>query len=207
MANAIINEIDFTLFYDCDQLRDKKLSRLSDKGKIEWFAKRMEFVFLKPLTILFDKSFEEKNSKDGNGTFTIMSFSILLNGVEALGSFLVPLKDKKKNGKYTSGKNRDCFLEFIKKYMSEWNKNKIPDKLWKNFRNGIAHAFVIENGGIDYDADSVRFRTTKQGTLEIGPQAFFKDFQNGLACFFKDVGSKTDIKRVFLDNFKEYYPH
>lgn len=163
---------------------------------------------MKPLTILFDKSFEKENSKNGNGTFTIMSFSILLNGVEALGSFLVPPGDKKdKNGKYVQGINKKCFLEFIKKYMSEWDKNSIGDKLWKHFRNGIAHAFVIENGGIDYGADLIRFRTTEQGTLEIGPQVFFKDFQEGLKCFFNDVRGKDKIRLVFLDNFREYYPH
>ena len=42
---------DFTLFYDYDQLRDRKLSKLSDDGKIEWFKYRMEAVFLNPLAL------------------------------------------------------------------------------------------------------------------------------------------------------------
>jgi len=36
MPHANIEGIDFTLFYDYDQLQAGKLTRLSDNGKIDW---------------------------------------------------------------------------------------------------------------------------------------------------------------------------
>jgi len=53
IARATISGIEFTLYYDYDELRDRKLSRLPDADKIEWFQRRMQYVFLEPLTRLY----------------------------------------------------------------------------------------------------------------------------------------------------------
>jgi hypothetical protein len=87
---------EFTLFYDYDELRDGKLSKLSSVDeKIEWFMYRMEAVFLNPLRKLFDResaAHKELNSPPKTvWPWTAMmtgTFSLLLNGIEALGSFL-----------------------------------------------------------------------------------------------------------------------
>src|SRR3989442_609731 len=97
---AQIEGKQFTLFYDYDQLQGGKLSQLSDDGKIEWFRLRMDCVFLEPLRRLFDirsKAFRELNSdtEQPYTYFGIAAFSLLLNGVEALGSFLPVAKSGK----------------------------------------------------------------------------------------------------------------
>ena len=75
--------------------------------------------------------------------------------------------------------------------------------LWKHFRNGIAHAFVIEKGGIEYKADTEKWRVNN-GRLEVGPIAFFKDFSTGVDNFFNDIKSKH--RYDFILRFKESYP-
>ena len=186
---AQIEGMEFTLFYDYDQLRDGKLSRLTDDGKIDWFRLRMGCVFLEPLRRLFDvssKAFRELNSdtQQPYTYFGIAAFSVLLNGVEALGSFLPALSSGK-------GEKRDSFVAFVRTYMTPWDTtvagtshtvDYLTDILWRHFRNGIAHSFVIEGGGIDPDADAARY-LVQGGYLEIGPNAFFDDFLRAIQVF------------------------
>jgi hypothetical protein len=47
---ASIGGKDFTLYYDYDR---QNLSCLDADGKVEWFKRRMEFVFLEPLKALY----------------------------------------------------------------------------------------------------------------------------------------------------------
>ncbi|MGZ3319150.1 MAG: hypothetical protein ACXU95_17905, partial [Isosphaeraceae bacterium] len=117
IVRAHIEGNDFTLYYHYDQLRDGKLTRLSEDGRIDWFRYRMQFVFLEPIERLFtakSPAYRELNSTKLDDlparSFVIASFSLLLNGIEALGSFLTP-KD---------ARNRERFYAFIEKYMKPW---------------------------------------------------------------------------------------
>ena len=95
IARAEINGVPFTLYYDYDQLKDGKLGGLKDDEKIEWFRLRIRFIFLEPLGRLYQgktAAYRELNSLALDDlparSFVVPAFSILLNGVEALGSFL-----------------------------------------------------------------------------------------------------------------------
>ncbi len=96
IVRAHIEGKDFTLYYDYDQLRDGKLSPLTEGGKIDWFRLRMQFVFLAPIERLFtakSPAYRELNSTKPDDlparSSVIASFSLLLNGIEALGSWLL----------------------------------------------------------------------------------------------------------------------
>jgi hypothetical protein len=214
IARITIEGIDFTLYFDYDQLRDSKLSRLTDPGRIEWFRCRMEFVFLEPLASLYagkTPAYRALNSMDQEDlparSFVIAAFSILLNGIEALGSFITtrPEDDKRAN-----------FFAFMTTYMKPWNKH-IPNSpyaplgdmkaiLWEHFRNGIAHGFCIERGGIDNEADGPRW-IVGPNSLHIGPNTFFQDFRLGLDSFFADLNSDPGRSSTFLARFRQLYPH
>lgn len=211
-----IESIDFTLYYDYDQLRYRKLSRLTDDGKIQWFRHRMNFVFLEPLRRLYDVdsiAFRALNSTKKRGlparSFVIPTFAVLLNGIEALGSFLTPPRNPAKSRDY----NRLNFFAFMSTYMKTWDKTEpkapyatkdVKDILWTHFRNGIAHGFRIEGGGIDNEADAMRWRVVNR-RFQVGPNRFFSDFALGTESFFKDTPT---IHRVtFLRRFGEVYPH
>ncbi|HYS94047.1 MAG TPA: hypothetical protein VEL48_11480 [Candidatus Acidoferrales bacterium] len=213
---------DFTLNFDYDQLRDGKISKLSDDGRIEWFRQRMHYIFLEPIGRLFkgkSPAYRELNSSKQTDlparSFVIASFSVLLNGIEALGSFLT-----------SSRKNDVRFCTFIAKYMSSWDvtvqnspysTNDLKKILWKHFRNGIAHGFCIKHGAIDNEADTARggWRVvadagpsgTSQSHLEIGPNAFFRDFRGGVDRFFEDVKTDPHHRANFLSRFREIYPN
>ena len=221
IARAQIEGLDCTLYFDYDQLQHGKLSRLTDDGKIKWFRRRMEFVFLEPLTCLYSgktPAYRALNSTKPNDlparSFVIATFSLLLNGIEALGSFLTPIGSTK----------RDNFYAFVTKYMDTWDvlvanspysTADLKEILWRHFRNGIAHGFCIEHGGIDNEADTVQggwrvvTDTGPSGSmtshLDIGPNAFFQDFLAGVDSFFRDV--RTVHRASFLQRFRSVYPH
>jgi hypothetical protein len=212
IIRARIEGIDFTLYYDYDQLRDGKITRLTDEGKIEWFRLRMEFVFLEPLKCLYGgktPAHRALNSTKSNDlparSFVIPTFALLLNGIESLGSSLTSSKS-----------NKERFLSFIRTYMKRWN-GKVRDSpyvttsdlgqiLWIHFRNAITHGFCIERGGIDNEADSMPGGfLVKNGHIVVGPHAFFHDFLEGINAFFRDARTKN--RRNFLQRFSRVYRH
>ena len=220
IVRAHIEAKDFTLYYDYDQLRDGKLSLLTPDGKIEWFRLRMHFVFLEPIERLFtakSPAYRELNSIKSNDlparSFAIASFSVLLNGIEAIGSFLTD-----------SNKNKVRFYAFITKCMSSWDvrvsNSPYPTAdlkaiLWTHFRNGITHGFCISNGGLDNEADTapggwqIVTDTGPSGVttsrLVIGPNAFFRDFQTGVDQFFMALKRDPVRRRKFLARFQNVY--
>jgi hypothetical protein len=159
-ARAWINGQPFTLYYDYDQLRDGKLSRLTDEEKLAWFRFRMDYVFLEPLKCLYGgktPAYRALNSNKPDDlprrSFVIATFSVLLNGIEALGAFTT-----------SSPTNKVRFYTFVENYMKAWDThvpncpyatiNNLKEILWEHFRNGLAHGFCIEGGGIDDEADT-----------------------------------------------------
>jgi hypothetical protein len=203
--------MEFTLFYDYDQLRDGKLSQLSPDGKVEWFHLRMDAVFLEPLRRIFNRKSVAHRELNSSSTYDrpvravmIAAFSLLLNGIEALGSFLT-----------SSSRNQRRFYTFIRNYMADWNINVsgtsyqtsyLPEILWKHFRNGIAHGFVIKGGGIEYANEDEKWKI-EDGRLEICPIAFFKDFEKGIKAFFADTKDPQSSKRSsFISRFQQVYP-
>lgn len=213
--HAKIENINFTLFYDYDQLRDGKLAYLTDVGKVQWLKERMDMVFMEPIRRMMCQSSDaylslHSSDKEPNPprTVDIAAFSVLLNGVESCGSFLTS----------GSSSNQNNFITFIQKYMKPWCKNinitKIrknynsPDLekiLWKYFRNGIAHQFCIEGGGIEY-GHKKRW-TIRNGMLQINSWLFFLDFEKALKKFFRDVRKPGSQEHVgFINQFRRSYP-
>ena len=177
----------FTLFYDYDR---KKIQKLSDLGKKEWFKKRMEMVFLNPLSKIFDQKNNELNNSET--FFLIGAFSMLLNGIEALGSFMT-----------SSQSNHERFKIYIEDYLKNWSSYEYD--LWNYFRNGIAHSFTIEKGGIQYLSGNLT-HTKRNGLLKIDPKKFFEDFKKGLALYFLDINkNNTNVGRNFMKRFNSVY--
>ena len=216
MTYASIENIGFSLFYDYDQLRDGKLTKLSDNGKIEWFRQRTEMVLMEPTRRLFDPSSTvraELNSTDPTDlplrTFTIPAFSILLNAIESLGGYIVP-------NAVGRDRNWQRFEAFVRTYMTPWTAPvpagvrcagpNLVDVLWKGYRNAVAHDFKIEGAGIDIQAKS-RFEMIN-GLLQIQPELFHRDFEAGVGDFLAKVSHGGAPERSdFLQHFRCVFPH
>jgi hypothetical protein len=117
--------------------------------------------------------------------------------------------------------NKVRFFAFIEKYMKPWDAAvqnspmgtaNLKEILWDHFRNGIAHGFCIDHGGIDNEADTApgwRVVTDASGMathLEIGPNAFFRDFRTGVGLFFGDLKTDPVHRAAFLSRLQEVYP-
>ncbi len=207
MANATIEGFDCTLFFDYDCHRDHILSQLSDDGRIEWLEKRMRMIFLKPLAKIYDRAsvvYKELSSLAGGPPMTpmLMTTSLLMNGVEALGSFLT-----------RSSKNRRRFQKFMGKYMAPWTvtivaphhgRKRLSEILWDAYRNGLAHSFAILHAGID-EAPGTRKYKISDGVLQIDCWKLFADFHQAVNKMFGDVRLRGKTRSLFLQRFNEVY--
>lgn len=212
-VNAVIERHNCTLYYDYDCRRDNVLSQLSDDGKIEWLEQRMHMIFLRPLARLYDRAspaYQALNFPDGLPPMTpmLMAFSLLMNGVEALGSFLSrPRKSKNKNYKR--------FEAFMKRYMLDWTsavkvprggRRKLSRIFWLNYRNALAHSFAITNdAGLEDISGTNKYRVADK-VLQIDGSKFFADFVEAVARMFGDVRTKPRMRKLFLQRFNEVFP-
>jgi len=211
MANAKIEGYDCTLFYDYDCYRDMILPKLTDDGKIKWLELRMRMIFLRPLEVLFDRNSSafhelESPSQDGSPrTITLMAVSLLMNGIEALGSFLTNLKSMKKEN----------FCAFMDQFMPDWTcqisspqHGKQPVSLskilWDDYRNGLAHSFAIGGAGVDAVQGKDKFKIDGN-TLQIDIWKFFSDFKLAVDKMFSDVSASGTSRSHFLSRFADVY--
>ncbi|MCX6340263.1 MAG: hypothetical protein NTX71_10170 [Candidatus Aureabacteria bacterium] len=87
------------------------------------------------------------------------------------------------------------------------------DILWKYYRNGIAHGFVIDSkGGIEIsDTDGDRRKEpyrVENRYLKVDPIHLFNDLKQVIRCYFVDLkAGKYFLKNHFCVRFSEVYPH
>jgi hypothetical protein len=95
----------FSLFYDYDQVENKKLKPLNGKQRAKWFERRLGMTFIEPLRRIWKEDavsealLTSKMNPSVECSFSIASMGIMLSVVEALGSFRRPdLADQEKMG-------------------------------------------------------------------------------------------------------------
>jgi len=205
----------FSFFYDYDQRRENKLTGLTDHQKALWFAKRIGMTFLDPLRAIFqnlpspvfdglmDTTLSQPRS------FSIAIMSVMLNGVEALGSFLEPDYVGKQGG------NKRMFEAFIEKYLPIWWRKPVPGGnpditflLWDCFRNGVAHGFQITPpGSLEFLKDEPYRWESQMKVVQVCPLHFFNDLDHGVCNYCLDLKSKQEILDKFMQRFQRVYPN
>jgi len=216
----------YTLFYDYDQIEEHKLTSLTKEQKAIWFERRLRMAFLEPLRriwkerTVFESLLESKLDPQKECSFSIAAMGIMLNVVEALGSFrkseLAKSEDRDSNWK--------MFIEFLSNHMRAWDVNvannvSVPKVLWTSFRNGIAHDLrvgqVPQDGGLwgslefrGNFADSSRRRFEKHGQLlRVCPEDFFDDLEAGVKEYFVKLKEGNELLDNFESRFDEVYPN
>jgi len=199
-----------SLFMDYDKYPVDILSQLSDDGKIEWLEKRMNMIFLDPMRKIYNRNsvahkelHRQKNRNPMNPM--VMMLSLLLNGIEALGSFLT----------FYNGRNKNSvrFNTFMDGYMLNWTQRinvpnegykKLSEFLWSKYRNGLAHSFAILKAGID-DVQGNSIFKIQDNILQIDGQKFFRDLTIAINSMFSDVKNNTQVKQIFIRRFNGEY--
>jgi hypothetical protein len=160
---------------------------------------------------LFDRNstaFHELESPANDGsprTVTLMAVSLLMNGIEALGSFLTGLKSK----------NNENFQAFMKQYMPAWTcKISSPQHgtqpvslsriLWKHYRNKLAHSFAIGGAGVDIMQGADKYKIDGN-TLQIDIWKFFAEFRLATDKMLSDCRKQGKLRRRFLSRFNDVY--
>ena len=218
----------FTLFYDYDQIEAHKLDRLTPNEKALWFQARLCMTYLEPLRRIwkdpnvFERLLGSKVKPSDVCSFSIAGMGIMLNVVEALGSFRNPdIKASKEKGE-----NRLRFDEFLSNHMQEWNVNEpsscvpVADVLWTSFRNGITHELRVDQvsalgglwGSLEFQQ---HFQNTQQRRFErngdlirICPLDFFNDLDVGVTDYFSLLGKNNSVLiEKFRRRFDSVYPN
>ena len=204
----------FSCYYDYDQLRDHKLTGLIDQQKVSWFRKRIEMTFLEPLRVIFcnppSQTFQNLMSDelDPPRSFSIAVMSVMLNGVEALGSFLKPGLGN------SSGDNRTMFEAFVEQYLPNWWRKPVaggnPDitfLLWDCFRNGVTHGFQIKPpGSLEFLKDEAYSWEPTMEIVQVCPLHFYVDLDSGVKRYCADLITNQEVLERFLRRFQSVYP-
>jgi len=169
----------------------QNLRHLSFGGRVSWLRYRFQLVFLQPLRALL--------TLDGPECYIwLCGMSLVASAVQALASLRF------------DGGDREKFTVFLETYLPQFRNAHFPlddpmpqrdlarsagEHFYKYFRNGLAHSFCIEWGGLQHreevpDArESYLFQTTQgphgEHGLGIMPREFVDDFIEATQRFFE----------------------
>lgn len=173
-----------TYLADYDDLSDRTIDE-----KIEWLHKRITKIFIAPI---------DRFIKSDNHDLAIGVMTLICCAIEALGHFKNGRTDKNK----FKGSDKEDFRKFISEYIPE--AGIISSKLYKYFRSGLAHAFVIEKGGIEGEIEGLyKKERRKQVFYEVNPWKLFELLKNGTENYFKNLKDKnrTKLRKNFKNRF------
>lgn len=173
-----------TYLADHDDLSNRTIDE-----KIEWLHNRVMKIFVAPV-----KRFISNDNHD----LAIGVITLICCAIEALGHFKNGRTDKNK----FRGSDKEDFQEFICKYTPK--ANTISVELYEYFRCGLAHAFVIERGGIEGEVDDLYKKVKrKQDFYEVNPWKLFELLENGIKKYFENLKdkSRTQLREDFLKRF------
>jgi hypothetical protein len=188
----------FALFWDMDRAL---LPSLSFDGRVSWLRHRLDFTLLKPIDAIVERETD---------VFPWLAVTELVcAGIAALAGFF----GDKQHGVGTS------FCRFVYAFMhgdfcrEALDANGEPktycEHLQAYFRNGLAHGFGIEWGGL-WNADTQNLlgylRPNVDGRgIAICPKALLYDFRQAIEAYFERLaceGENSLMGRNFAGRFE-----
>jgi hypothetical protein len=187
-------EIGGVLFQGMPGLDKDNLSKLDHVGRVLWLKYRFDTFFIDP--------FRKFVALDGQGTYIwLCAVNLLCTAVEALASFELNLG---------RGNGMQEFAQFVEGHFPAFgavpfeldepalkgNPARRPaEHLYRYFRNGLAHGFCIEWGGLLHREDGAPdYLSTRNplGTLKslvIAPRDLIAEFEIAICDFFSKAAS------------------
>jgi hypothetical protein len=177
------------LFKDYDK---PHYSYLSPTGKIEYLEKRVQLILIDPLEEIKQKVLANSTTE----YYWLCIITLVCCGIEATGGYLIGRDQRIAFKKGTSPK---AFKEFVRRYMPDYNA--YVHDLWKFFRNGLAHGFCIQKGGIELNLPNPAQRNTNIG-VQINGDEFFDKFKTGFFKYADDL-KKANPSSKMRKNFEK----
>jgi hypothetical protein len=208
----VIQGLDFSGFPGGDA---NNLRHLDYPGRVAWFKFRFELVFATPFQRLL-------TLEDPDCYIWICAMSLIGSAVTSLADFA------------GRGSDPDKFARFVNRYLPTFSQSAFhlhdplgtpnsqavspAEQLYRYFRNGLAHNFCIQWGGLQHreQVGALGFGylfETVQGTngetgLGIVPREFAADFQAGCTRFITELETAplgSDTQRSFDRTFERVY--
>lgn len=192
--------VDYSLLKDYDK---GKYSHLSFDEKVEYLRARVRFILTDPCRAIVANAV----LKDGTplGNLGLILATAVCAGISAAGTYL-------KGQRAPRGQDEQYFTDFVRAYMDpllqKQNSMSVTWAQWlyKEVRCGLAHAFVIENGGIEYEVQT--YVADKPYGPEINPSNLLEDFVRGWENYLGDVskvGRGVGLGAFFEKRFDEVF--
>lgn len=190
-------EIDgksYTLLLDYDR---KSYKYLSFAGKVTYMRERVNLILIRPC--------EEANKTALQTNLGLILATAICAGISAAGTFL-------QGQRAPRGQDREYFLAFVRDYMDPRLQNQSSagiswaEWLYDSVRCGLAHSFVIEVGGIEYELSNYVLERTYGP--EINPSLLLADFSDGWSKYLNAVvqdGQGKDLGALFEKRFDEVF--
>ena len=208
-VRCCIEDMPFTLLRGADKDKLKKLRTLD--GKVRWLKERVKLVLINP----FHKALVEDWEKDQLGMFLV---SGLCAGISAAATFY-------KGKSAPKGKDKAYFCEFVSNYIRpfepelgkrpkvQWiDPNRQPNNwaewLYLYVRCGLAHAFVIEQGGFHKSLNSLISQADDPNEPVVAADRLLEAFDKGWSKYLSDVcsdGAASDKGEKFLRRWNELF--
>jgi len=206
-VRAEIEGLPFSLLRDADK---QHLQQLTFIGKIEWLKARVNLVLISPLRSALN-SWEQ----DQLGMVLVTG---LCAGISAASTFL-----KGRRPRPRQETDRDFFLDFVRLYMApvEPVLNAAPNVthwvgrpaatwaewLYLYVRNGLAHAFTIEQGGFHHGLPAL-IDDSDPAEPVIDAARLLDAFERGWTAYLNDVrthGEQSLLGRAFTTRWDDLF--
>jgi hypothetical protein len=191
----VINNTEFSGFPGNDS---QHLQRLNYRERVQWLHYRFQLVFLEPFRTLL--------GAEAEGTYVWLCVtSLACTAIQALSNFEF------------QGSDQDKFTRFVEEHFQTGTFSRFAERLddprpgrdiaqsaaehlYKYFRNGLAHSFCIEWGGLQHREEiaigpEYLFRAeTGPGMFSLGvvPREFFVDFLASVDAYFHTLAGRDD---------------
>ncbi len=173
------------------------------RDRVYYLRKRLDLTFFNSLDCVYVKTAPRHYAVNGpDMSFFLLGTSMICCCIEALGAFVTGATSTNRI------QNKAKFKAFMTAYMPQWQANgtDVPDWMYENLRNSLAHGFWIKDGGME-DLGKQRLRLVPPQGILVHAELLYSDLKEAVERYFAELESGTNAGLVtnFENRFKNIY--